>query len=133
MPVARCGCGSLTATIAAYSPVVALCHCTDCQRRSGSPFGVAGYFPADAVMIAGDYREWSRPTASGGTLINRFCLVCGSTVFWTTGLHSGMIGIAAGAFADPAFPPPLRSVWEQDRLAWVDVAAPQHFDRGSRG
>lgn len=131
MPVARCGCGNLTATVAAFSPVVALCHCVDCQRRTGSPFGVGGYFPADAVTIAGAHREWSRSTASGGVLTNRFCPTCGATVFWSTGKHPGMIGIAAGAFADPAFPPPLRSVWEADKLAWIDVPAPQHFDHGA--
>ena len=89
MPVAQSGCGALTATVAAYSPIVALCHCTDCQRRTGSPFGVGGYFPAAAVVIAGQSREWARSTATGGMLTNRFCPTCGSTVFWTTGQHSG--------------------------------------------
>lgn len=131
MPVARCGCGALTATVAAYSPVVALCHCTDCQRRTGSPFGVGGYFPIAAVTVAGDHREWTRPTATGGTLTNRFCPTCGSTVFWTTGKHPGLVGIAAGAFADPAFPAPLRSVWEAHKVAWVETPAPQHFARGA--
>lgn len=115
------------ATVAAYSPVVAACHCTACQRRSGSPYGVGGYWPESAVTIDGDTQVWSRPTTSGQTLINNFCPTCGSTVFWTVGKHPGMIGIAAGAFADPAFPPPLRSVWEAGKLAWIDVAAPQHF------
>ncbi len=131
MPVARCSCGGLTATVEHYSPVVALCHCADCQRRTGSPFGVGGYFPAAAVVIDGAHREWSRPTASGGTLVNTFCPTCGSTVFWTTAKQPGLIGIAAGAFADPGFPPPLRSVWEANKMAWIDTPAPQHFDRGA--
>lgn len=131
MPVARCGCGALTATVAAYSPVVALCHCTACQRRTGSPFGVGGYFPADAVTIAGERREWARLGATGGVLTNSFCPVCGSTVFWTTAKHPGLVGIAAGAFADPAFPPPLRSMWEAHKVAWADPPAPQHFERNA--
>ena len=131
MPIARCSCGALTAAVEAYSPVVTLCHCIDCQRRSGSPFGVGGYYPAGAVTIAGDHRDWARPTASGGTMTNSFCPTCGSTVFWTNGKHPGLIGISAGAFADPAFPAPLRSVWEADRMPWIQTPAPQHFARGA--
>ena len=131
MPVARCGCGALTATVAAWSPMVALRHCSACQRRTGAPFGVGGYWPEAAVTIAGVRRDWSRPTGGGGTLTNSFCPDCGSTVFWTVTKHPGLLGIAAGAFAGPGFPPPLRSVWEVDRLAWIDIAAPQHFDRGA--
>lgn len=133
MPIARCSCGALTATVPAYSPVVSACHCVDCQRRTGSPFGVGGYFPAPDVTIAGAHRDWSRPTTSGGTMVHSFCPVCGSTVFWKAGNHPAVVGIAAGAFTDPAFPPPLRSVWEQGKLAWIDVAAPQHFTKGSQG
>lgn len=131
MPIARCGCGGLTASVDAYSPAVAACHCTGCQRRSGSPFGVGGYYPVAAVTIAGAHREWSRPATSGGPMVNSFCPVCGSTVFWRAAKHPALIGIAAGAFADPAFPPPLRSVWEEHKLAWVAVDATQHFDRAA--
>jgi hypothetical protein len=110
--------------------MLVLCDCTDCQRRTGSPVG-GGYYPADAVVIAGDHREWARPTATGGTLINCFCPTCGSKVFWTTAKHPRLIGIAAGAFSDSAFPPPIRSVWEAHKVAWVETPAPQHFDRGA--
>ena len=76
------------------------------------------------------WRRWLL-ARGGGTLTNSFCPDCGSTAFWTVTKHPGLLGIAAGAFAGPGFPPPLRSVWEVDRLAWIDIAAPQHFDRGA--
>jgi hypothetical protein len=31
-----------------------------------------------------------------------------------------VIGIALGAFADPSFPAPTVSIWEQTRHPWVD-------------
>jgi hypothetical protein len=30
-----------------------------------------------------------------------------------------LIGVAAGAFADPAFPAPSQSVWQERRHPWV--------------
>ncbi len=110
--------------VEAHSPVVAACHCTACQRRSGLPFGVAAYFPVAAVTITGERREWTRPTAS-------FCPTCGGTIALALGRRPDLIGIPVGTFADPAFPPPLRSVWEENKHIWVEITAPQHFPQGS--
>ena len=121
MPIASCQCGALTAEVAAYSPMVVACHCIDCQRRTGSAFGVAAYYPADAVTVSGAARAYSRPTATGGTVTTRFCPVCGTSVVWSTAKHPGLIGIAIGAFADPQAPRPLRSVWEQSAHPWAEI------------
>ena len=131
MPTARCQCGALTATVAAPSPAIVACHCLACQRRTGAPFGVAVYYPADAVELTGLPRIYTRPTATSGAFTTRFCGDCGSSLWWTTGKHPAMIGIALGAFGDPDWPAPVRTVWEETCHAWVDVAAlPQHFPRG---
>lgn len=131
MPMARCSCGGLTATVDAYSPVVSACHCIACQRRSGSPFGTAAYFPVEAVTITGEWREWTRPTASGSTATTSFCPTCGSTIALALARRPEIIGIPVGTFADPAYPPPIRSVFEEKKHDWVEIAAPQHFPQGS--
>lgn len=130
MPTARCECGALSATVQAISPAIVACHCTACQRRSGSPFGMAVYYPAEAVTLTGEPRTWTRRGATGGEFVQRFCGTCGSTLWFTTAKHPGRIGIAVGAFADPDFPAPLRSVWEERKHGWVDIPAPQHFPQG---
>lgn len=127
MPTASCQCGALTATVATWSPAVVACHCLACQRRTGSAFGVAAYFPAAAVDVVGTPRSYTRPTP-GGAFITQFCGECGSSVLWTTAKHPGLVGIAVGAFADPAAPAPVRSVWETTKHPWVEVGcAAEHF------
>lgn len=32
-----------------------------------------------------------------------------------------LIGVGAGAFADPSFPMPEQAVWAQDRHTWLDL------------
>lgn len=131
MPTAQCECGALSATVAMISPAIVACHCTACQRRSGSPFGLAVYYPDRAVTLTGEPRVWSRPTSTGGEFVQRFCGTCGSTLWFTTAKHPGLIGIAVGAFADSAFPAPLRSVWEESRHAWVVLPdGALHFEQG---
>jgi hypothetical protein len=130
--LALCQCGSLTATILdGAEAMTVLCHCLDCQRRSGSPFGVMAYFAADAVTIAGEATHYVRETDAGNTYTNSFCPTCGSTLFSLPGKYPDMIGIAIGALGDPDFPEPTRSVYEQSRHPWLTL--PHKMARHPRG
>ena len=60
MADARCSCGALTLTLPGPSKLVAACHCLDCQRRTGAPFGVGVFYPADAVVISGTAKQYTR-------------------------------------------------------------------------
>jgi hypothetical protein len=117
---ARCSCGSLTAEAEGEPVVVVLCNCQECQRRTGSPFGVAAFYEADKVRVSGDTKSWER-VVEDRKLSFRFCPTCGSTVYWHTDNHPGRVAIAAGAFADPHFPKPARSVFEEFRHDWITM------------
>ena len=128
---AQCQCGQLTAILPGPTPAVVACHCNYCQRRSGSPFGVLAYYQADEVVISGDAKTFARPTSSGGLFETFFCPHCGSTLAAKASKHPAMIGIAVGAIADPAFQPPVRSVWETSMHRWVTIPGDvQHFPHG---
>ena len=132
---ASCQCGKLRARVAddAQSFTV-LCHCTDCQRRSGAPFGVLGYFGGEAVTISGEAGEFSRTNATSNRVTNGFCKSCGSTVYVLLSKNEALIGIPVGAFADPEFPLPVRAVWEQRRHTWIELPDTiMRFERGTNG
>ena len=97
--------------------LVVACHCIDCQRRTGAPFGVGAFYPADAVTISGAPKEYVRAAESGGKVRCYFCPDCGSTVYWKADNLASMIGVAVGAIADPDFPAPIKSVFEQSKHA----------------
>lgn len=100
---------------------VSICHCLACQRRTGSSYGYQARFPAHSVTIRGRSEQFIRE-ADEDKEIRRFnfCPQCGATVFYTCG-DSDLIAIPVGAFADPAFPPPQVSVWEERKHGWVVV------------
>ena len=128
---AQCSCGSLRAMVEDEPDAVVVCHCIECQRRTGSVFGVGAYFAEERVTLSGEATQFSRPTDSGHACVMHFCPKCGTTLYWRLGKFPGRMGIAVGAFADPSFPSPVRSVWEQSRHDWVDAsAAGQHFTKG---
>ena len=117
--IAHCCCGLLRAAAAGEPAMVAACHCTQCQRRIGSPFGVGTYFPKGQVRTAGPSKVYTRGSDSGREIEIHFCPDCGSSVFWYAEFVPDLIGIAVGAFADPSMPWPTISVWETTRHSWV--------------
>lgn len=133
--VARCSCGSLSAEVAAEPVVVGVCHCTECQRRTGSVFGVGAYFTKDSVRTSGPSTNYVRDGQEGRKVRTYFCPTCGSTVFWSLDFFPDFIGVAVGAFADPYFARPVASVWERTRHPWVAFGhdVEQHMGAIQRG
>ncbi len=131
---AQCACGAVRVTTEGEPSVVIACHCVACQRRTGSVFGTGAYWPEEKVGIAGATRQFARSTDLDNTFTTHFCPTCGTSMYWSSGRNPGAIGVAVGAFADPDFPPPVRSVWEQTKHAWVEVDVAQfHFPQGRHG
>jgi len=119
---AKCACGGLSATTEGDPEFVVLCSCTQCQRRTGGPFGVGAYFRREAVILSGATRTFVRTVeGTDRTVSNHFCPECGGTVYWTLDLRPAHIGIATGQFADPDFPAPTRAVWTQHKHGWVTL------------
>jgi hypothetical protein len=49
-----CVCGAVRYVADGDPERVTVCHCTWCQRRTGSAFGVEAVFKMEAVSLAGD-------------------------------------------------------------------------------
>lgn len=119
--IATCRCGQLRAECSGDPGRVSVCHCLDCQKRSGSAFAFQARWPEAQVRLSGAFREWSVVGESGGSATFRFCPECGSTVAYAIDAMPGLVAIAVGGFADPQFPPPQFSVYENRKHAWVEV------------
>lgn len=120
---AACSCGQLSLTIDGGPARISMCHCLECQRRTGAVISNQARFLRDQVAIAGDATSWSRIAESGSQVTFRFCPSCGSTVFWESESFPEYFVVAIGSFADPAFPPPTIAVWEETRHPWVSLPA----------
>ena len=117
---ASCSCGQLTATTKAEPIRVSVCHCLACQRRTGSVFGAQARFPLVSVEIRGESRQYVRIGDEGSKITFNFCPKCGATVHYSVeGYDEETVAIPVGAFADPGFPPPGFSVYEDRMHAWV--------------
>lgn len=118
---ASCACGQLSLTAGGNPLRISMCHCFQCQRRTGSPFGQQARFPRERVEISGEGRRFERVADSGNRIAFYFCPECGSTVYYEMEIAPDIYGIPVGCFADPTFPPPGVSVFGEHKHSWVKL------------
>jgi hypothetical protein len=119
--VASCTCGQLSLTVTEDPVRISICHCLDCQRRTGSVFGAQARFRNGAVKVSGQSQKYVRIGDEGNKIVFHFCPKCGATVHWQMEGQDDRIAVAVGAFADPGFPAPTVSVYERRKHPWVGV------------
>jgi len=118
---AACNCGQLHLVCDGEPKRISMCHCLECQRRSGSVFGVQAWFGEEQVVsVVGISKPFTRISDAGRSLTFHFCPTCGSTLFWKAEAFPALVAVAVGTFADPSFPSPSFSVWERRRHDWID-------------
>ena len=118
---ASCSCGQLKAKVTSEPLRISVCHCLACQRRTGSVFASQARFAKDAVIVSGKSTEFVRVGDDGPGAMFRFCPNCGAIVYWTMFANEDAVLIPVGAFADPSFPPPTISVYEERMHKWVTM------------
>jgi hypothetical protein len=115
---ASCSCGQLHLTVEGEPIRVSICHCLNCQQRTGSVFAAQVRFHRDHVEGPhGRATTYARTGDSGNACTFGFCPNCGTTVYWR--VPPDHIYVALGAFADPSLPwQPKYSVYEERAFAW---------------
>lgn len=113
-----CGCGTVRFEITAPLLSANYCHCTRCQRRSGTAASAnARSQPGSFRVTEGD--ESLRAWKPRGGFEKWFCGECGSALFSRDPEDSGRVAVRLGAFdSDPGIRPSVRqfvsyaAVWE---------------------
>jgi hypothetical protein len=118
---ASCSCGQLQLTVSKEPIRISICHCLACQRRTGSVFGAQARFPKESVEIKGRSSSYVRISDAGRELTFHFCPACGATVHYEIKGQEDRIAVPIGAFADPSFPTPAFSVYENRRHSWIGL------------
>ena len=123
-----CVCGSVRFRATGEPLRVTVCHCTWCQRRTGTAFGVEVVYQSAQVAITGQevrrYRHLS--DESGRWLDVEFCGRCGTNLGFTLEAAPGLRTLPAGAFDDPGWIRAercrFRHVYVRSRREWSDLS-----------
>ncbi len=110
-----CLCGAIRFVAHGEPYRVGLCHCLDCRKHGGAPFGVFAIFPADKVTFTGDEPGVYATSAHGR---RRHCRTCGSVQF---GRDEGSdeVELHLGSFDEPGRFAPTYELWTIRREPWL--------------
>ena len=129
-----CNCGAVRYRLAGDPITVAVCHCANCRRQSGSAFSVNVVMAEGAMTLTGELTTYEDPdTESGQPVLRQFCAACGSPIRSITAASPQMAIVKAGTADDPGQFVPAIHVWTDTALPWVEIPAnlPQ-FPRNPR-
>ncbi len=121
---ASCACGQLTLVCTGAPERVSVCHCLECKRRSGSAFAYQARWPESEVTFAGRMSHWTKSADNGSSATFCFCPDCGGSVAYRAESLPGLVAVPVGTFADPQFPAPEYSVFEERMPEWLGIVGP---------
>ena len=129
-----CLCGGVRYVVNGDPARVTVCHCTWCQRRTGTAFAVESLFNIAQVEISGQTNRFrSVSDESGRWLDLEFCPKCGTSIGFTFERLPDHRMIDCGTFDDPGWVSPerfeFRYVFLRSAQCWSDVPeGAQTFD-----
>jgi hypothetical protein len=116
-----CLCGDIRYRVSGDPTGTFVCHCTFCQRASGSAFQIPVYFPKENVeFIGGPINTYDhRFKDHGRTLRMQFCPRCSTKVGWTIERDPGLQGICGGTFDDPNWFKVFAHIFTDSAVGWM--------------
>jgi hypothetical protein len=117
----RCLCGGVTYSADAEPVVQAACHCTDCQRQTGSPFSVVVAVPRDSLTVQGSTLASFATIGEdhGGETRRSFCTACGSPLFSIAAVAPQLAFLKAGTLDDASWVQPSVEAWTSSAQPWT--------------
>jgi len=118
-----CDCGKVRYRLAADPIVINCCHCRNCQRQTGTAFGINMLIETENVELLGEptvANEVASPSGRGQA-IHR-CPDCGTSVWGV--FHAagdGVRFVRGGTLDNPDLAAPRAHIWTESKVPWVTI------------
>ena len=117
-----CACGAVRYRLASAPMFVNCCHCTWCQRETGSAFVINAIIETDRVEVTkGETLAVTTPSESGtGQVIHR-CADCHVALWSHYGGRTRAAFVRAGTLDQPHPIRPDAHIFTRSKLPWVSL------------
>jgi hypothetical protein len=113
-----CQCGDVRYRLEGEPLGLAVCHCTECQRQSGSAFGMSLAMRSEAFrLLSGGLKTFTTLCDSGRTKTCAFCPACGTRIHHQ--VVEAVLSVKAGTLDDTSWLAPDAHYWTKRRQPWV--------------
>ena len=121
-----CRCGQVRFAVTKPPILSGACHCTGCQKMTGSAFSLTVTVPSDGFeLVAGE------PVIGGlhGPVAHHHhCLHCLSWVFTRAEGFEWFVNVRATMLDEPGWFEPFTELWTSEGLPWARTGAPHSFE-----
>jgi hypothetical protein len=116
-----CHCGAIRYEAEVDPNTVAVCHCTDCRRLTGTAFRLSIVaLPGSFRLLDGAPRIYLKTADSGRVREQAFCEQCGSPIYATSpGPEPRVYNLRVGSINEHEQLRPHRQIWSRSRLSWL--------------
>lgn len=117
-----CQCGAVSYTLSDSPLLTYACHCTECQKRTGSAFAMGMVLPEASLDLQGELRSWQRDSDVGAVNTRYSCAHCGNIIYTVSSTMTGLIKLQPGTLADTRSVFADVHVWTRSAQPWVIFA-----------
>ncbi|MEF1289889.1 GFA family protein [Vibrio sp. M260118] len=117
--MADCSCGQVNLVCRGEPARTSICHCFECQKRTGSVFGVQARFYKHQVSYSGELVEYTRISDSGNEVTYSFCPRCSTTMLLRLQAAPEFTVVPVGVLNQQDLPMPSFSIYEERKHGWV--------------
>jgi hypothetical protein len=117
----RCLCGAIQYEGDTEIKSTSVCHCTDCQRQTGTTSSLVIEVVEEAFIVSGDSLKTFTTvgTDHGSNTYRSFCGNCGSPIYSRIEAFPGTVFIKAGTLNDTTWLNPTEELWCKSQQLWV--------------
>jgi len=115
-----CICGQLRYRVTDTPLAVMMCHCRNCQQRTGSAFSLAMLtFRHTFEVTAGETLSADLPGGSGALHRQHICPHCFTRTHTEMLAHPDIINVRPGTLDDPTIAHPIAQIWTSLAHPWA--------------
>ena len=128
----RCRCGKVSYASSAEPIFAGVCHCTSCQKSTGSAYASVVAIPTASITVTGPTKQYDDVGDSGQPTHRNFCPECGTTVTQSADAMQGVTMVGVGTLDDAAGVRPGMQIYCDSALPWAKVGDLQAFPKMPR-
>lgn len=116
----HCHCGRIAFAAEVDPTRVRVCHCTDCQRQTGSAFRTnVPVVPGTFALTSGQPKIYVKTAESGNRREHAFCAECGTPIYSASPGDPSSYSLRLGTLDRRAELRPARQIWCRSALPWA--------------
>ena len=116
----HCHCGAIRYRADVDPARANICHCTDCQRLTGTAYRAAVPAPAESFeLLAGAPTIYIKTADSGAKRAHAFCPTCGAPIYATSVDTPTSYSLRIGALDRRSELAPQRQIWCSSSFGWA--------------